>query len=76
MTAVESIVMSAALRARIRHSAELAERSGMPKSTMRERMNHPETIRLGDIATWNDLCRFSDQELADMVRMCYERKRN
>ena len=70
MTTVESIILSGAARAKIRNSAELARRSGVPVSTMRDKMNHPEKIRLSDLAAWNRLISFSDDELGAMVRMC------
>lgn len=70
MTTVESIILSAAARAKIRTSAELARRSGTPESTMRDKMNHPEKIRLSDLAAWNRHISITDQELGAMVRMC------
>lgn len=70
MTDVEAIILSAATRAKIRTSAELARRSGIPPSTMRDKMNHPGKIRLSDLSALCSHISLTPEELAKIVKRC------
>ena len=70
MTAAESIIMSAAARMKIRNSTELANRTGTPTSTMRDKMLHPKKIRLSDLAAIDRHCPFTPDEALRLIRSC------
>ena len=69
MTKAEQIIMAAALRtSKIGTSRQLAERSGMPYATLRNKFNNPGTIRLYDLAAWKPYCNFTGEEFAEIIR--------
>lgn len=68
MTSAEQIILSGCARVKIRSTTELARRAGMPVSSMRYKMNHPETIRVADILAWDQRLRFTNDEIAALVR--------
>lgn len=70
MNAIESIILGAAVRSKIRNVSELAEQSGTPKSTMSDKMRHPGKIRMSDLAAWDKWCNFTPDELRQMVKLC------
>lgn len=70
MTPVESIILSAAARMKIRNSTELANRTGTPTSTMRDKMLHPGKIRLSDLAAIDRYCPFTPEEALRLIRSC------
>lgn len=70
MTPVESIILSAAARTQIRNSTELAKYSGIPTSTIRDKMLHPGKIRLSDLAAIDKYCPFTPEEALSLIRRC------
>lgn len=53
---------------RIRSLLELEKLTGLNKSTLHRRLNHPEELRLFEIRELDKILHFSDEDLADLVR--------
>ena len=52
------------------NTKELANRSGIPTSTIRDKMLHPGKIRLSDLAAIDRHCPFTPEEALSLIRRC------
>jgi hypothetical protein len=57
---------------RIMSLLELEKLTGLNKSTLHRRLNHPEELRLFEIRALDSVLHFSDEDLADLVRGVFD----
>ena len=63
----QNIILSAANRNGIRTITDLANRTGIPKTTLHRRMENPGTLTITEIMLINRKVRFSEEELKELV---------
>ena len=68
MTTAESIIMGAAQRSKVKSSRALADRIGMPYTTLRYKLNHPRVLTLSDLAWISTVCVFTPEESYQLLK--------
>lgn len=68
MTKEEKVIVKARVRSSIPYRKELSKETGINDQTMRNRMRHPEDLRLYELRRIHAVVKFSDEELLTIVK--------